>query len=259
MSTIAHELVRAALGELRHEPTAKRIRAKLGDRTVLDSERALLIWEPQRTVPRWAIPIEDVDAELTDPTVADGAFGADTGYGQVVDLITAQRRLPAAGLRLTDPDLDGYLILDSGAFDSWWEEDEQAFGHPRDPFHRVDILHSSRHVRVERGGQLLAESRRPRLLFETMLPVRIYLPRADVIANLTPSDTRTTCPYKGEASYHSVEVGSRVVPDLVWYYETPLRESAEIGGLLAFWNERVDLVVDGVRWERPGGPLSASR
>ena len=259
MSTIVHDALRAALGELRHEPIAKRIRAKIGERTVVDTIRAVLVWEPQRIVPSWAVPVEDVDAEPTAAAPREGPSSPDHTYGQVVDLVTAAGRLPAAGLRLTDADLDGYLLLNAEAFDSWWEEDEQALGNPRDPFHRIDILHSSRHVRVERDGELLAETRRARLLFETMLPVRFYLPREDVIAGLVPTATRTTCPYKGHASYYSVQLASRVEPDLAWYYETPLRESAEIGGLVAFWNERVDLVVDGTRWERPASPWSSDR
>ena len=259
MSTVVHDALRAALGELRHEPTDKRIRAKLGDHTVVDTVHAVLVWEPHRVVPSWAVPIEDVHADLLAATPADSALSARAAYGAVVDLATADAQLPAAGLRLTDPDLVGYVLLDSNAFDSWWEEDEQALGHPRDPFHRIDILRSSRHVRIERDGQLLAETRRPLLLFETMLPVRFYLPRKDVIAELIPSATRTTCAYKGHASYYSFAVGSRIVPDLAWCYETPQREAADIAGLVAFYNERVDLIVDGTTYERPISPWSSDR
>jgi uncharacterized protein (DUF427 family) len=273
MSTLVRRSVLSGLRGLRHEPTAKRIRAKLGEHTVVDSTRAVLLWEPRRIVPSWEVPIEDVAAELTSATPADGAaddvghsapawserpvldpsipFATHTTEGDVVDVVSEHGARVAAGLRLSDPDLDGYVLLDFHAFDSCWDEDEQNIGHPRDPFHRIDILRSSRHVRVELDGELLAESTRPQLLFETMLPVRFYLPREDVHADLVASETRTICAYKGHASYFSPVVGGREIPDLVWTYETPQREAAEIAGLVAFFNERVDLVVDGTRHERP--------
>src|SRR5579859_2258359 len=121
MSIVVHDALRAALGELRHEPIDKRIRAKLGDRAVVDTVRAVLVWEPGRIVPSWAVPIEDVDAELTAVPEAEARadrLSARAAYGQVVDLSTVGARLSAAGLRLTDPDLDGYVLLDFAAFDS---------------------------------------------------------------------------------------------------------------------------------------------
>lgn len=279
MSTLVRRSLMSGLPGLRHEPTAKRIRAVLGERTVVDSTRAVLLWEPRRVVPSWAVPADDIDAELVDGPVA--SLGAqDVGYslpdvsqrpvldpsipftvhtadGRVVDVVVDSRRLPAAGLRLADADLDGYVVLDFAAFDTWWEEDEPNFGHPRDPFHRIDIIPSSRTVRLERDGELLAESSRASLLFETLLPVRFYLPREDVRAQLIPSDTRTTCAYKGFASYFSPVVGERSVTDLAWTYEQPLPEAARVAGLVAFFNERVDVVLDGVALERPQTPWSA--
>lgn len=149
--------------------------------------------------------------------------------------------------------MGGHLILDFGAFDAWLEEDEPTVGHPRDPFHRIEILHSSRHVRVELGGTLLAESSRPYLLFEPPLPVRYYLPREDVRADrLRPSPTRTTCAYKGRASYWSADGAD----DIAWSYREPLREAAEVAGRIAFFNERADIVVDGAAVERPVTPWS---
>jgi uncharacterized protein (DUF427 family) len=163
---------------------------------------------------------------------------------------------PGAGFRLADPDLAGYIVLDFGAFDGWLEEDEPNVAHPRDPFHRIDVLPSSRHVRLELDGQVLAESSRPMLLFETMLPVRHYLPREDVRAELVPSDTRTYCAYKGQASYWSVTVGGQAVPDIAWTYQQPLHDAAQVRDLTAFFDERVDVVVDGERRERPITPWS---
>jgi uncharacterized protein (DUF427 family) len=145
------------------------------------------------------------------------------------------------------------VLVDFDAFDAWYEEDERNFAHPRDPFHRIDIVHSSRHVRVELDGATLAESNRPRLLFEPPLPVRYYLPREDVRTDLlVPSDTRTACAYKGQASYFSLPDAD----DVAWTYVEPLREAAEVTGYLAFFNEHVDIVVDGERLERPITPWS---
>jgi uncharacterized protein (DUF427 family) len=217
------DLVRGR-SELRHEPTEKRIRALVGDTTVIDTTRALIVWLGPSPVPTWAVPEADVRAELPE----------------------------GAARRIDDPALAGYLVLDFNAFDAWYEEDEPNVAHPRDPFHRIDILQSSRAVRIERDGVLLAESNRPKLLFETGLPVRVYLPHEDVRVPLTPSDKRTWCAYKGQASYWSAQG----LPDIAWSYEEPLRESAEIRGLVAFFNELVDLSIDGEPRERPLTPWS---
>jgi uncharacterized protein (DUF427 family) len=136
--------------------------------------------------------------------------------------------------------------------DAWFEEDEEVFTHPRDPYTRVDILPSSRHVRVEVDGVTLAESASPRLLFETGLPVRYYLPKTHVRMDLlTPTDSESHCPYKGQAQWWSVRVGDSLHEDLAWSYRAPLPESQKIAGLVAFYNEKVDIYVDGVLQERP--------
>jgi uncharacterized protein (DUF427 family) len=141
--------------------------------------------------------------------------------------------------------------------DEWLEEDEPVYTHPRDPYSRVDILHSSRHVRVELDGELLAETRHPTILFETGLPPRYYLPLSDVRRELLrPSDSATHCPYKGTAGYWSVQVNGKLYEDLVWIYRTPLPESQKVAGLACFYNERVDLVIDGAREQRPATPFS---
>jgi uncharacterized protein (DUF427 family) len=257
----------ARLGELRYEPTAKRIRAQLGSATVVDSTRALLVWEPRRIVPSYAVPEGDIgvalvdvdpaahpeappDRPVLDPSVP---FAAHTAEGTPVDVAGAR---PGAGFRLADPDLAGYLVLDFTAFDGWYEEDEPSVAHPRDPFHRIDVLASSRTVRVERDGTVLAESARPTLLFETSLPTRYYLPRDDVRVELVPSSRQSYCAYKGQASYWSVSVDGLAVPDLAWSYEDPRHEAQQVRGLVAFFNEHVDLVVDGERQDRPSTPWS---
>jgi uncharacterized protein (DUF427 family) len=269
-STRLREVLMRELGGLRHEPTDKRIRAELDGETVIDSRRALLVWEPKRIVPTYAVPEEDVDAEIEagspaaavapddaprlgrrrvyDPSIP---FAVHTAEGE--PLVVRRGSRTAEAFRPAAPALDGYLILDFHGFDAWYEEDERNLAHPRDPFHRIDIVHSSRHVRVELDGEVLAESSSPYLLFEPPLPVRYYLAPEDVRTELLePSDTRTFCAYKGEAWYLSAP-GE---PDVAWRYPAPLREAAEVTDRIAFFGERVDLVIDGERLERPITPWS---
>jgi uncharacterized protein (DUF427 family) len=271
MSTRLRDVLMGELGALRHEPIDKRIRGALGDRTVIDSTRAVLVWEPKRVVPNYAVPVDDVDATITDaPDGVDAMpaggppqlagrpvldpsipFAVHTASGRPVTIAAGDRE--AAGFVPDDPALAGHVIADFAGFDAWYEEDERNLGHPRDPFHRIDIVHSSRHVRVERDGEPLAESSRPYLLFEPPLPVRYYLPREDVrLERFAPSDTHTFCAYKGEASYWSLPGEA----DIAWTYPAPLREAAEVTDRVAFFNERLDILVDGEALERPVTPWS---
>ena len=282
MSTQFRGLLARGLGDLRYEPTSKRIRAMLGDDTVIDSTRAMLIWEPRRIVPSYAVPAADIRGELIPEETAVTAAGAETGsrLAALSDAPVLDPSIPfaahtaegrPAGLRVGDQDragvafhvadaaLAGYVVLDFGAFDAWYEEDELNVAHPRDPFKRIDVLRSSRHVRLELDGEVVAESSRPVMLFETLLPARYYLPREDVQAVLTRSETRTFCAYKGRASYWSATVGARTVPDIAWTYEEPLHDAAQVRGLIAFFNEHVDVTVDGQRQERPVTPWSSRR
>jgi uncharacterized protein (DUF427 family) len=279
VSDQVRDLLARGFGELRHEPTAKRIRAVLGGDTVVDSTRAVLVWEPRRIVPSYAVPTEDVRGELVPAGAAaagpDGEagvrlpdvtalrvldprvpFAVHSTEGEVTELRAGGQHRLGAGFRPADPDLAGLVILDFGAFDAWYEEDELNVGHPRDPFHRIDVLPSSRQIRLELDGQVLAVSSRPTLLFEAMLPTRYYLPRADVTAELTPSPTRTWCAYKGQASYFSVSAGGRLVPDIAWTYAEPRHDAAEVRDLIAFFDERIDVVLDGERRARPVTPWS---
>jgi uncharacterized protein (DUF427 family) len=126
--------------------------------------------------------------------------------------------------------------------DHWYEENEEVFVHARDPYHRIDVIQSDRHIRISLEGQVLAETRRAVGLFEASLPARWYIPREDVLAELEPSDTHTGCPYKGTASYYSVKLeDGSIRKDLIWYYEDPLPEVGRIAGLLCFYNEKVEL------------------
>jgi uncharacterized protein (DUF427 family) len=184
---------------------------------VIDTRKAVLVWLPERVVPAYAFPADDV-------------------------------RLTEGVHPCADPDLAGHVQVDWSAVDRWLEEDEEVVGHPRDPFHRIDVRQSTRHVVVSLDDDVVAESRRPTLLFETGLPVRYYLPREDVRLELfTPSDKRTTCAYKGHASY----VGTDAHPAIAWTYPEPLPDAEQIRGLIAFFNERADIRVDGELQERP--------
>ena len=250
------DAMREQLRQLRYEPTEKRLRAQLDGHPAIDTTRALIVWEPRRVVPSFAVPVEDVAGELvpTDAGEESGAdilhpgiaFAAHSAPGETFDIRIGGRTLPQAAFAPADDDFDGYVIVDFAAFDAWLEEDEPLLGHPRDPFHRIDIRRSSRHVVVERDGRVLADTTRPTLLFETSLPTRFYIPREDVVADLEPSERRTICAYKGEAGYFSVDG-----LDLVWTYEDPLLDAAAIKGLLCFFDELVDVTVDGRKRARP--------
>jgi uncharacterized protein (DUF427 family) len=256
------DLLGGALESLRHEPTDKRLRVYLGDELVADTVNGRLLWEPRRVVPTYALPESDVVARLQPTSVHDLSdqppldpsipFSAHSCPGSVFDVIIGAARRTAAAFRPDDPDLAGYVALDFGAFD-WREEDQPIVAHPHDPFKRLDILPSTRRVRLESQGRLLAESSRPMLLFETLLPVRYYLPRADVVVDLEPTDTVTHCAYKGRASYYTVAGGP---PDVAWTYREPLREAEPVRDRVAFFDEVVDVTVDGERRERPVTPWS---
>lgn len=263
------------LEELRFQPTPKRVRAVLGGRTVVDSTRALLIWEPRRVVPSYAVPEEDLLAEVTPSTTAPDAvahpvalgdgppvldpstsFDVHTAEGDRLTVRDAGGERVGAGFRLVEPELAGHVVLDFDAFDSWLEEDEPIVGHPHDPFARIDVRRTSRHVVVELDGVVLADTTQARALFETHLPTRFYLPRSDVRVELLASPTRSVCAYKGAASYWSVENGGRCVEDVAWSYEAPLKELAVVAGLVCFFDERTDIILDGRRSDRPRTPWS---
>jgi uncharacterized protein (DUF427 family) len=268
------DLLSGNLGALRYEPTAKRIRVFLGGEPVADTRDARLVWEPRRVVPTYAVPLaslsgqlvpagaetgadEDVGVRLPaissrpilDPTVP---FDAHSCAGTAFDLIAGEETGGAAAFKPDDPDLADYVILEFNAFE-WREEDEPIVSHPHDPFSRIDVLRSSRHIRVESNGRLLAESTRPLLLFETLLPVRFYLPREDVVVRLDHSDMVSYCAYKGRASYYSVPDGPK---DVAWTYHEPLHDAEPVRDRICFFDERVDVIVDGDRRDRPITPWS---
>ena len=258
------DLLNSTLDSLRYEPTAKRIRVCLGGERVADTRDALLIWEPRRVVPTYAVPRAALTAQLVPAGAESGAedyprildptvpFTNHTCTGTALDEIAGDDTGAAAAFRPDDPDLADYVILDFGTFE-WREEDEPIVSHPHNPFSRIDVLRSSRHLRIELDGELVAESSRPMLLFETLLPVRFYLPRQDVAVRLEPSDTVTYCAYKGRASYFSLTDGPR---DVAWTYHEPLHDADPVRDRICFFNERVDVIVDGERLDRPVTPWS---
>ena len=254
------DLMLERLGELRYEPTEKWLRASVDGVDVVDSTGALLVWEPRRIVPSYAVPVADVAAVLI-PAASGPAldaavltpghpFAAHSTPGQAFDVVVGSRTVPGASF--TPSALEGYVVLDFQAFDRWREEADEQVGHPRDPYHRVDMRPSDRRVQISRDGVLLADSTRPTLVFETSLMTRFYLPREDVLADLQPTDTRTTCAYKGHASYYTVNG----VADLAWTYLDPVPDARQLTGLVAFYDEKVDVVVDGEVRGKPSGPIA---
>jgi uncharacterized protein (DUF427 family) len=277
MATRLSDVLLGTFPLLRYEPTAKRVRASLGGAAVVDTRQALLVWEPRRITPIFAVPEQELLARLAvpalpmalaqerpfalrqgaaptslDPTTA---FANHTIPGEEFDVATAAAAAPRAAFRPEDPDLAGYVVLDFAAF-AWLEDDEEIIGHPRDPFHRVDIRASSVQVEVALDGVTLASTNAAQLLYETMLPVRYYFPASDVRLDLlAESPKRTVCPYKGQASYWSYP-DSAAGRNLAWSYDRRFRDAAQIHGLISFFNERVDLTLDGVLQTRPVTPWS---
>jgi len=235
----------------------KRVRAYLAGQIVADSYAPLLVWE-HPNYPTYYLPISDLTAELI-PTGESRQQPA-LGTAEIMHVKVGPAVAERAALRYPDSpvtQIRDAVRLDWAAMSEWFEEDEPVYTHPRDPHKRIDILSSSRKVRVEVDGVIVAESAQPRILFETGLPPRFYLPVTDLRMDLLrPSDRQTQCPYKGTASYWSVDTGTRLHSDLVWIYRTPLPESQKIAGLACFYNERVDLYLDGELQPRPPSPFS---
>jgi uncharacterized protein (DUF427 family) len=246
-------------GLILFEDSPRRIRGVLAGETVVDSTRVKLLHEHGH-LPIYYFPREDVRLDLLEPTDHHTRcpWKGEAAYWSIrVGDQLAENAVWGYPDPLDDaPPLADYVAFYWGKLDTWYEEDEEAIVHPRDPYHRVDVLQSSRHVVVRVGGEVIADSTRPVALFETGLPTRWYLPESDVRMDLLePSEKRTGCAYKGFASYWSV--GDE--EDLVWTYRSPRRGMEEITDLLCFFNERVDLSVDGVVEERPETQWSPRR
>lgn len=249
---------RARLKEGVHiELSPRRVRTYFGGRLIVDSERVLLVYESRRPPAYW-FPVDDVRMECLQRKDEAGA-GSETIRWR---LMVGERVADNGARAYADPtgdrrSLAGHLTFYWDQMDAWFEEDEEVFVHPRDPYTRVDTVHSSRHVRVEIDGVVLADTRRPVLLFETGLPTRYYIPKQDVRMHLLQAtQLATRCPYKGVARYWSARVGDTVVKDVVWSYPAPIPECPKIENLLSFYNEHVDLYVDAILQDRPVTPFS---
>lgn len=206
------------------EPVPRRIRATASGAVVLDTTRARYVWEIPN-YPAYYVPAADIDPQ----TLATLHVKHGTG------------------------ELEGYVRIRWTALDAWFEEDEQVFVHPRDPYTRVDALRSTREVRVEIDGVEFARSTSPVMVFETGLPTRYYLNRTDIdFTHLSPTPTVTACPYKGTTSgYWTATVDTTAHPDIAWAYDFPTTALSPIAGLVAFYNEKVDTYLDGVLLDRP--------
>jgi uncharacterized protein (DUF427 family) len=237
------------------EDCPKRVRAVFNGETIVDSRSVKILHETGH-LPVYYFPEEDINQDLLEPSdhLTHCPFKGDASYRsvRVGDRVAENAVWSYPEPLESAPPLAGYAAFYWRMMDHWYEEDEEVFVHPRDPYHRVDVLDSSRHVRIKVNGEVVAETNRPKLLFETGLPTRYYIPPEDVREELlVPSDKKTQCPYKGVASYWSVDAGGERVEDLVWSYQEPIPEAGKIKGLLCFFNERVDLEVDGEEQKRP--------
>ena len=236
------------------EDVFQRVRVYLGGEKVADSRRVRLLHETDGT-PVYYFPTEDVRMDRLEQSGREESDAKGPTVHHTVRVGDAR----AEGAARTHPDppdsagfLRGRVAFEWDAMDAWFEEEDEVVVHPKDPYHRVDVLRSTRRVRVSLEGTLLADTRRPVILLETSLPPRFYIPVDDVVMDrLEPSDTHTRCPYKGVASYYSVRTDSGLHRDLVWYYPDAAAHVDRIAGLLAFYNERVDLELDGEARERP--------
>lgn len=243
---------------MRSESSERWIRGWVDDRPVVDTRSALLFWAEDFPVPNYAFDWADTERDAfrpTDPPESSHRFYGPHGeVSQWFDVAVGERTLTHAAWTLADLPDRVVVTWQPGVLDRWTEEDEEAIEHARDPHKRVDALMSSRRVRVLDGDVVLADSDRPVLLFETSLPVRYYLPPEDVdLSLLTPSSAHSRCPYKGATTAYWSRPGKRSV---AWCYAEPFPAVTAIAGRIAFYNELIDLEVDGVRLDRPTSPFS---
>jgi uncharacterized protein (DUF427 family) len=243
---------------VRVEPCPRWVRAVVGGTAVADSKAVMTV---TLGLPAYYFPLDDVRQDLLEPSERRETSSI-LGERSFWHLRVGDRLIEDAAWQFTPsasgPALAGYVAFYWDRIDHWYEEDDEVFVHARDPYHRVDVLTSSRHVSVIAGGEVVADSRRPRLLFETGLPTRYYLPRLDVRMDLlTPSATVTACPYKGRTVHFDLTVGDRTLSDIAWSYPFPIPECPKIENLVCFYDERVDsMVVDDVAQPKPTTPWS---
>src|ERR1700730_16855595 len=239
--------------------TGRRVHVMFAGTTIADSRAVMLMLEKKRLA-IYYFPAKDVRLDLLQPTNYKSSH-AGKGEASFYSVTVGGRVAEKAAWRYLQserPDLKDFVAFYWDKMDAWFEEDDEVFVHPRDPYHRVDVLNSSRHVKVIVGGEVVAETTRPRILLETGLPTRYYIPKVDVrLELLTPTNTSSRCPYKGKASYWTVNVAGKEFKDIVGGYPAPIPECPKIENLLCFYDEKVDAVyVDGVLQPRRLTPWS---
>jgi uncharacterized protein (DUF427 family) len=243
------------------EVSPRRVRVRFGGQTIADSRRVKLVFAGPRRIPAYYFPLADVRQDLLKATDRKEEHPG-LGPARYWTVQVGNKSAANSAWGFPKPIDEAAALKDHVTFrwndmEAWFEEDDEVFVHPRDPYTRVDVVNSSRHVRIEVDGVTVAESRRPTMLFETHLPTRYYLHKLDVRLDLlTPTDTHTRCPYKGVASYYTLTVNGKEYNDFVWYYPAPIPEVPKIENLVCFYNEKVDIYVDGELQERPRSPFS---
>jgi uncharacterized protein (DUF427 family) len=236
------------------DPVPFRLRGLFAEEAVFDTVAAKLLYETGH-LPVYYVPEEDLHQDLLEPSGTQ-THCPHKGKASYRSIRVGDRFEPDAVWAYREPIasaafLAGHAAFYWGKLDEWFVEDEQILGHPRDPYHRIDTYLTTRPVRVSIDGELVAESTRTLALFESGLPPRFYLPVEDVRVSLEPSEKKTRCAYKGVASYWHVRVGDTLHEDIAWTYPEPEHDGRAIGGLVCFFNERVDLEWDGEAQERP--------
>jgi len=244
--------------ELRYrwEDSRRRVRVVFADVTIADSKRVMLLHEFGH-LPVFYFPIEDVRTDVMEATDhhTSSPLKGEASYWtiRVGDRVGENAAWSYQNPAPDGPQMQSYMAFYWNQMDAWYEEDERVFAHARDPYKRVDILPSSRHMQVVLGGVTIADTRHPQILLETGLPTRYYIPEEDVRMDLLEAtETTSRCPYKGKASYWSARVGDKVFDDIMWSYQNPLPACLPIEKLLSFFNERVDAIyVDDELLPRP--------
>jgi uncharacterized protein (DUF427 family) len=245
---------------VRFEPSPKWVRVMFGGEFIADSKRVHLLLPGGP--PYYHFPKEDVKLHFLEQSTHT-EHSPLLGKASFWTVKVGDKVAEDAAWSYPEPisetlDLSNYISFQWDKMDAWFEESEEVHVHPHDPYKRIDILESSRHVRVVVLGETVAETHHPMLLFETGLPTRYYFPKLNVRMDLLiPSDKVTGCAYKGKAQYYSVKVGDKIVPDIAWYYTYPTLEASKIAGMICFFNERVNsLYVDGMEQPKPKTPWS---
>lgn len=228
-------------------PVPKRIRAKSGNQFIVDSTRAMMM---RGMPPVYYFQARDVKVNQlreSEYVEEDKRFGRKKFW----HLISDEKHVENAAWSYVEPEIfpeiENYVAFKWNAMDSWWEEDEQVRVHPRDPYSRIDVIQSSRHVKVGVEGETIAESKRPMLVFETGLPTRYYFYKTDIkMDSLEPTPHLTECPYKGEAHYYSIKGKIKTYENIAWTYPFPQQNLLKIKDMITFFQEQIeDFYVDG--------------